>query len=223
MALSRDPQAQQDLKTYLALLDMTSRQNLLKELQEMFSADRDFPKWPPSTTSSWSEGYPVFWNLLYAKNMRCVRIPVIATSSSDVHARGEGTQSGRGEGTQSGRGEDNNGTAEGQQQKSQRGLGHQHQSEVYANIFSVLGSIVGEMLPSTTQELHLDCYRKAPPATFREKGLIFNLIEGFRNVTKLNLGLGCDDSTLKEIARQVSVRTKCVVKSSFNVFPIVAI
>ena len=120
MALSKEPQAQQDLKTYLALLDMTSRQNLLKELQEMFSADRDFPKWPPSVTSSSSEGYPVFWNLLYAKNMRSVRVPVIATSSSDVHARGgERTQSGRG-------GEDNNGgTAEGQQQKSQRGLGHQ--------------------------------------------------------------------------------------------------
>lgn len=144
MALSRDQQAQVDLKKYLALLDMTSRQNLLKELQEMLSAQVAFP-----------EAYPVFWNLLYAKNMRCVRVPAIATSSSDV----------------------------------------------YANIFSALGSIVGEMLPSTTQELHLDCYRKAPPASFREKGLVFNLIEGFRNVTKLNLGLGCDDSLLKEIAR----------------------
>ena len=98
------------MKTYLDLLDMTSRQNLLQELQEMFSADRDFPKWPPSATSSSSEGYPVFWNLLYAKNMRCVRIPAIASSSSDVHG-------GRGERTQSGRGEENNGnTAEGQQQ-----------------------------------------------------------------------------------------------------------
>ena len=70
------------------------------------------------------------------------------------------------------------------------------------------------MLPSTTQELHLDCYRKAPPATFREKGLIFNLIEGFRNVTKLNLGLGCDDSTLKEIARQEPFRPYDLTSSS---------
>ena len=169
---------------------MTSRQNLLKELQEMFSAEKDFPKWPPSATSSCAEAYPVFWNLLYAKNMRCVRVPAIATSSSGAQAaRGERVPSGRG-------GEENNGGgADGPQQKSML------QSDVYANIFSALGSIVGEMLPSTTQELHLDCYRKAPPASFREKGLVFNLIEGFRNVTKLNLGLGCDDSLLKEIAR----------------------
>ena len=168
---------------------MTSRQNLLKELQEMFSAEKDFPKWPPSATSSCAEAYPVFWNLLYAKNMRCVRVPAIATSSSGAQAaRAERVPSGRG-------GEENNGGgAEGPQQKIL-------QSDVYANIFSALGSIVGEMLPSTTQELHLDCYRKAPPASFREKGLVFNLIEGFRNVTKLNLGLGCDDSLLKEIAR----------------------
>merc|ERR550532_407371 len=105
---------------------MNSRQNLLKELQEMFSDERDFPKWPPSATKSSSDAYPVFWNLLYAKNMRCVRVPAIGTSSSSgAHAaRGEGVPSGRGGGEGN-----NGGGADAQQQKSML------QSDVYANIF----------------------------------------------------------------------------------------
>ena len=184
VSLARNPEAVEALKEYLTSLDMKARQNLLEEVQVRFSAERDLPPWPPSTITSSALCYSVFWNLLYAKKMQCARIPALATLP-----------------VQPGRGEESNGSAEGQ--KPNHCERQQHQSEVYANIFSALGSIVGEMLPATTQELHLDCYRKPPPATLREKGLIFNFIEGFRSVTTLNLGLGCDDSLLKEIARQV--------------------
>ena len=183
-SLTRNPEATEALKKYLTSLDMKARQNLLEEIQVRFSAERDLPPWPPSTIASSSLCYSVFWNLLFAKKMQCARIPALATLP-----------------VQPGRGEENNGSAEGQKPQQRQ----EHQSEVYAEIFSALGSIVGEMLPATTQELHLDCYSKAPPATLREKGLVYNLIEGFRSVTTLNLGLGCDDSLLKEIARQVFV------------------
>ena len=70
-------------------------------------------------------------------------------------------------------------------------------SGVYAHIISTINS----KGPSLAKSVNFVCYSQRSVSTMKEKAEIFSLIENLRNVRVLELGLGCDDSILREIGR----------------------
>ncbi len=73
--------------------------------------------------------------------------------------------------------------------------------DLHAQVLEVISRTAGEKVPCKCDTLFLKVYLTREASSRRARSAIFSFPDKFRNVTTLNLGMSCDDSLLREIAR----------------------
>jgi hypothetical protein len=210
-AFAAQTDAEADLKDYLDQLPMVEKQAFLEILPCACIASMQAKvvgeklKGPchirAKNGTEFRSALTLFWRLLFGPKLRSVHITNLSAASSRSLQRTSSTSRNH-----------NGGGGEELQQldADQPGLDIDFLKQLLApaDVFDIYGDVLevivreaGENAPCSTQEVVLQCYEQNEAITMREKGFIFSLVEKFRNVSVLNLGYGCDDTILKEIAR----------------------